>query len=175
MGVVLLFLGTGCATVSVSTDFDRTADFSHYRTFTFAGEHIIVQGVPDDMNTLVKDRIRAAIGSALRSKGLQEASNAPDLLVGYVAGARTRTEIEGSGLYATGLGPFWEGSWWGPSYTHWWVYSYQEGTLVIDLIDAHTKNLVWRSYARAEISVPVTEEKIRKAVDKAFKRYPPHR
>jgi Domain of unknown function (DUF4136) len=59
-------------------------------------------------------------------------------------------------------------------YTQWWTRTYEEGTLIIDLIDAHSKKLIWRAYASSEVKTPVTEEKIRKAVDKAFTKYPPH-
>ena len=48
------------------------------------------------------------------------------------------------------FGPFWTGGWWDPTYNDWWARTYNEGTLIIDLVDAHTKRLVWRAYAQAE-------------------------
>jgi hypothetical protein len=169
-------VASGCATISVSTDYDHTVDFSRYRTFSFVGGHIWINGVRDDGNTLVNDRIHRAIVDALAAKGLREVPTDPDLQVGYLAGARTRTEVEGVGPYAPGFGPYlgWD-EWWGPMYTDWWTRTYEEGTLIIDLIDAHTKKLVWRAYARTEVNPPVTDEKIRKAVGKAFTHFPPPR
>src|SRR5580765_7377350 len=93
LGGLLLALVGGCATVSVSSDYDRTVDFSHYRTFRLAGGHLEINGISDDGNTLVKDRIHNALYAALRSKGLVESTDKPDLVVGYLAGARSRTEI----------------------------------------------------------------------------------
>ena len=165
----------GCATVSVSTDYDHGFDFARVRTFQLDGGHLMHNGVADDGNTLVKDRITAALRAALQAKGLQETSQNPDLIVGYYGGARSRTEIEGMPAYGPGpgFGPFWAGGWWDPMYNDWWTRTYNEGTLIIDLVDAHTKRLVWRAYAEAEIEVPVSEQKIREAVDKAFRGFPP--
>jgi hypothetical protein len=173
--VALVLLSSACATVSVATDFDHAADFSKYRTYQLAGGHIVVNGVLDDANTLVKERIQGALMSALQAKGLTpvQGDAAPDLMVGYVAGARRRTEIEGMGPYTPGVGPYWNAGWWTPGYMDWWTRTYDEGTLVIDLVDGPSKRLVWRAYARAEVSPPVTDEKVRAAVNKAFDKYPP--
>ncbi|HVX96745.1 MAG TPA: DUF4136 domain-containing protein [Polyangia bacterium] len=169
----LLVLAAGCATVSVSNDYDRSVDFSRFHTFAVAGGRVFMNGISDDGNTLLKDRIHRAVSAALTSKGLTETTERPDLLVGYLAGARTRTEIEGMPPYAPEMGPYWYGGWWGPGYAEWWTRTYDEGTLVIDLVDQATHKLVWRAYARAEVKPPVSDEKIRAAVEKAFKAYPP--
>jgi len=168
-------LAAACATVQVAIDYDRTADFARYHTFQIVGGHLVQEGVADDSNTLVKDRIESALRATLQSKGLQEGGAGADLDVGCFAGARTRTEIEAMPGYGPGFGPFWTGGWWDPAFNDWWTRTYNEGTLVIDLVDAHTKRLVWRAYAQAEIHVPVSEEKIREAVGKAFRSFPPHK
>jgi hypothetical protein len=173
LGLLALPL-VACATVSVSNDFDRAVDFSRYRTFGFAGGHLWINGISDDGNTLVKDRLRTAIVAALRGRGLVETGDHPDLVVGYLAGARSRTEIEGMPPYAPEMGPYWYGGWWGPGYSQWWTRTYEEGTLVIDLIDQATHRLVWRAYARTEVQSPISEQKIRDVVEKAFRAYPPH-
>lgn len=175
--VAALAVLAGCATVSVATDYDHTFDFSRVHTFEIDGGHLVHNGVADDGNTLVKDRIAAALRAALQAKGLQETSENPDLVVGYYGGARSQTEIEGMAAYGpgAGYGPFWSGGWWGPSANDWWTRTYNEGTLIIDLVDAHTKKLVWRAYAQAEIEVPVSDQKIREAVDKAFRGFPPRK
>jgi hypothetical protein len=165
----------GCATVSVTTDFDHAADFSRYHTFVFAGGHLSINGISDDGNTIVKDRVRNAVVAALRGKGLTDVPSGGDLVVGYWAGARTQTEIEGMPPYAPEMGPYWYGGWWGPGYTQWWTRTYEEGTLVIDLVDPASHRLVWRAYARTEIRPPMSDEKIREVVDRAFSEFPPHR
>jgi hypothetical protein len=137
-----LALLSACATVSVSTDYDRNVDFSRYHTFQIAGGHLVHEGMSDDANTLVKDRIAAALRGALAAKGLQEKAGDADLDVGYYGGARTRTEVEGMPAYGPGpgFGPFWAGA-----------------------------------YAQAESQVPVSDQKIREAVDQAFRNFPPRK
>ena len=168
-------LSAGCATaVSVSTDFDHAADFSRYHTFSFVGGHLSLDGVADEGNTLAKDRIRNAVVAALGERGLAESSDHPDLAVGYWAGARSRTEIEGMPPYAPEMGPYWYGGWWGPGYTQWWTRTYDEGTLIIDLVDPASHRLVWRAYTRTEIKQPVDDKRVREIVERAFKDFPPH-
>jgi hypothetical protein len=58
-------------------------------------------------------------------------------------------------------------------YANWWARTYNEGTLVFDVIDSSTKKLVWRSYAQTEINKPVTDQKMQQVTDKAFKSFPP--
>ena len=135
-----------------------------------------MNGISDDGNTLVKDRIRKALSAALRSKGLVETTDHPDLAVGYLGGARSRTEIEGMPPYAPEMGPYWYGGWWGPGYAEWWTRTYEEGTLVIDLVDRTTQRRLVCAYAAAiKVSTPLTSrERSSAAVEKAFKYYPPH-
>jgi hypothetical protein len=69
---------------------------------------------------------------------------------------------------ATSYGPYWQRT---PTY----VYSYREGTLIIDLMDAKN-NLVWRGSAAAPIeevySPEQTTKLVNKAVSKMFKTFP---
>ena len=168
---------TACATVSVSTDYDRAVDFSRYHTFRIAGGHLVHEGVSDDANTLVKDRIATALRGALQAKGLQENPGQADLEVGYFGGARSRTEVERMPAYGPGpgFGPFWTGGWWDPTYNDWWARTYNEGTLIIDLVDTQTKRLIWRAYAQTEVQVPISDQKIADAVNKAFQNFPPRK
>jgi Domain of unknown function (DUF4136) len=174
LALVTLASATGCASVSVSTDFDRSVNFSRYRTFAFVGGHLIINGVNDDGNTLVKDRIRGAVVGALRAKGLTETSDHPDLAVGYWAGAHSRTEMEGMPVYSAEMGPYWYGGWWGPGYAEWWTRTYEQGTIVIDLVDPASHRLVWRAYARTEVQAPLTDQQVSQVVEKSFRAFPPH-
>ena len=51
------------------------------------------------------------------------------------------------------------------------------GTLAIDMMDAQTKNIVWRGMATKELDAKASPEKkeknINKAAEKIFKNYPP--
>jgi hypothetical protein len=171
---LLAGLAPACATVTVRTDHDPYVDFSRYRTFSVLGGQMIVDGRRDDSNTVLKDRIQDAITAELASKGLQPVGVGGDLLVGYVAGARTVTEMQVSEAHVPGYGPYgaW-GGWWGPAYQDWWNREYTKGTLVIDLMDAENKRLVWRAYTQADVTSPGAKEIVHRAVQKAFGKFPP--
>jgi hypothetical protein len=156
----------GCATTSVKTDHDPTANFPKYRTFTVAKTKVVTDGESDPNNTLVADRINAAIQDELMQKGLKPAAQAqPDLLVAFTAGNRTRRELDGVWMSYGWYVPAGDGN-------DVWIDETHEGTLVIDFIDANTRKLVWRSVAKVDDQMLVEPDVIEKAVDKALKKFP---
>jgi uncharacterized protein DUF4136 len=159
---------TSCASIRVKTDYAHGTDFSRYKTFALQKGSIVAQGVPDPRNTIVRDRIDRALAGALAAKGLSSAPDNADLLVVYVAGARTRQELEHVD-WGYPWGPFWGG----PGYDDFWVSEHQQGTLVIDLVDADTRKLVWRGMVVAEDKAFADQAFINKAVGKAVSEYPP--
>lgn len=183
---LLTLLLAGCGSSggpSVATDFDPKADFTRYHTFSYRSGRIMLQGdIPDSNNTLLDNRIRDAVTDALEAKGLRPDSANPDLVVTYIAGAHNRQEIQDLGpeIGAYGFGPRWYGpgyygggGWWGPSYERFWVRNYTQGTLIVDLIDAHTHQLAWRAYVSGEVHGKPDAKQVRKVVDRVFRDYPP--
>ena len=79
---------------NVRTAYDKIVNFAQYHSFAFQRGRIINRlGVPDTDNTLVDGRIRDAVVNQLSAKGLALNTQSPDLVVTYVAGARTKQEI----------------------------------------------------------------------------------
>ena len=95
----------------------------------------------------------------------------PDVVVAYHASFERNLEISGS---AHGWGPFGLG---GDRTGSARVEPIVVGTLVVDISDARTKAIVWRSLASSDIrptDKPETrDKKIAKATEKMFKNYPP--
>lgn len=60
MGIALLF-ATASVAQQVKTDYDRSTDFSQYKTYSWENVHT--------QNALWVDRIKAAVNSALAAKG----------------------------------------------------------------------------------------------------------
>jgi hypothetical protein len=160
-----VFLLAACSTLSVNTDYDPAARFASYRTYQVVGGSI----ANDPGDTLVKNRIAGGIHQALQTRGLQPVESSPDLLVTYRAGAERQTEVVG-GPYGPPYGPFFWDETWGNDLR---VINYTEGTLVVDLIDARTRRLVWRAYTAEQLDGPPRQQQINKALHKAFNRYPP--
>jgi hypothetical protein len=159
-------MALGCTTVHVQTNADSATDFSCLRTFSFGDGKTVahVGGLQVD-DPLVSERIRGAVSVQLEAKGLTRVSDHPDLLVRFLAGVRERKELDTWGLVGY--------SEWYPGYEDWWTRRYTEGTVIVDLVDAHSQKLVWRAYMEADMDNPSQGGKvIDAAVAKAFQRYP---
>ena len=59
-----------------------------------------------------------------------------------------------------------------------YVYQYDEGTLLIDVLNPATMKLLWRGYARAVVDPRASRakrtERINDTVERMFKEFPPH-
>ena len=163
--VWLSLLGMMALAQSVTYDYDRAASFSNYKTYAWARGTELT----DELNHA---RVVRAIDAALAGKGLAkvEPSADPDVLVAYHASFDKTLEITGT---AHGWGPLGLGDRWGSAR----VQPVLVGTLVVDISDARTSALVWRSLASSEIrpnDKPETrEKKITQATEKMFKNYRP--
>ena len=164
--VWLTLLGTIGLAQNVTYDYDRAVNFSTYKTYAWTRGTELT----DELNHA---RVIRAIDAALVAKGLvhvEPAAN-PDVLVAYHASFDKNLQITGS-TYP-----------WGPvglSADRWGWASVQPvlvGTLLVDISDARTRAIVWRSLASSHISPTDKPEsrdkKIAKATRMMFKNYPP--
>ncbi|PJJ84275.1 DUF4136 domain-containing protein [Mucilaginibacter auburnensis] len=150
-------------------------NLSAYRTFSWMQPP---GGAAQPSISVTDAKIKDAAAQALTQKGLTMQQQNPDLLVSYskVEGRGSRTNYYpmyvGGGFYpgfgwgwgglgwgGFGWGGFGYGGWYnpyfyGPSYyagTTVQREHFKEGTLVIDLIDNRSKQLVWRGYGVGEV------------------------
>jgi len=172
LGVVaLLALSLGaCASASISTDWDRDADFSDYRTFAWY-DYGDDERRPDRPNEILDRRIQRAISGELEAKGLEPADAASaDLLVTYTTAVDEQVR-----MYTTGYDyGYWRGyrARLGAQRTE--VVTYEEGTVILDLVDNDADQLVWRgTYTSVLGGASPTEEKIREAAAKLLAGFPP--
>jgi len=177
----VLVLLAGCSTISVDTDYDKNADFAKYRTFRWISRSAM--RFDGEFNQLTDQRIRAAITDVLRARGIEEQAEGAQLTVAYHTGSRERTEVYSSGWGGGGYyGGYRAGGYGAGGYGYWPGYghssietrTYVEGTLMVDLIDAEAKQLVWRGKAVGVVGDYESQEaRIREAVTEMFKKYPP--
>jgi hypothetical protein len=150
----------------VSVDYDRGADFSSYRTYSF------IESKQPASSQLWSDRILDNIQLKLAINGLLPARSGEvaDLFVVYNAGVKELTAIEG---YTYNYGPGWRWSW-SESHSQAYAVVQERGTLVIDLIDARQNRLVWRGVATGTLSEQSDKnlKKIGKATGRMFAKYP---
>ena len=168
---VCLVLGA-CATVRVGSDFDRSANFSGYHAYSWmAREH------HGSRNPLVAQRARDAIQAELTRKGYTSVTDAgsADFVVDFTIGSQERRDVESYPV--TYADVYWGyPGWWGPYWgTRLDVRQYREGTLAIDIFDAHSHRPVWHGWAKKELTqsdMERSEAPIREAVQKVLSRFP---
>jgi hypothetical protein len=165
LAIAAAALLSACATLETSVDFDRSVDFSKFRTYKW----IESGGVP--ANAIVVKRLTGAIDRQLRARGLAPADPA-DLLVAMHA--RLTRQIV---LRSEGIGWGYGRGWWRGNIIYTRPEEIPVGTLVVDLVDAKTDQLVWRGIAHRVLDpdAPISEKE-RDADETArrlFERFPP--
>lgn len=143
---------TACSSVKITTDYDKTVDFTKLKTFEYYGW---ADGSDKILNDLDKRRIEAAFADEFNKRGLKLVESGGDMVVALYIMTQDKTQYNatttgmGYGGYY-GHGPGWG---WGPSYgmgmatTTVSEYNYTVGTLVIDIFDATEEKLIWESIA----------------------------
>lgn len=116
-----------------------------------------------------------AIEYQLTSGGLTEVASDADVFVTYYGSTDTEVQLQSDSFgYAWGGygGPGWGYYGYGgggPVSTTTRVVEYQVGTLVIDIVDASSNELIWRGTA-PDISVTDDAEKLQKRITKAIEK-----
>lgn len=165
LSIAVFALAAAVQAQSVKIDFDPSADFAGVRSYSFqSGKKIGGSALLD--NTLIDSRIRQAVERELGARNVRETRDNPDVLVAYHVGRKDRVDVD---AFSYGIGPRWRAGW-----TDVMVTNYTEGTLILDIIDAQTNELIWRAYCTGAVTSPEQAgKKIDKAAKKAFKKYPP--
>jgi hypothetical protein len=162
-----VFFAAASVAQQVKTDFDRSADFSRYKTYSWQK----VQS-PD---ALWVDRIKAAVNSALAARGWNQVPSGGDVAV--LAIEMTRNQQTLNTFYDNfGGGWGWRrggGGGFGTATTT--EETYKVGTLVVDLFDASTKKLIWRGSSSDTLSDKSDKniKNLDKGVQKMFDHFPP--
>jgi uncharacterized protein DUF4136 len=166
-GGVVLLTATLAFAQKVTTDYDKGADFSTYKTFMWIKE-------PKSSDPLMKQRIMDSVNAALMAKGLRLTTDQADL--GIAAHNATKEERSLNTFYdGFGGGWRWRGGGFGTATTT--VNTYEVGTLVVDMFDTKTKEAVWRGTSTKTLSdnPQKNEANLNKAITKMFEKFPPSR
>jgi hypothetical protein len=172
IAVVVLLSTVPAAAQKIYIDYDTTVDFDKYRSFAWAPtEDISLK----DTAPLMHSRIKNEIEFKLTQGGMIEDTEDPDLYVTYYGEEKEQVRLNTTHYgYGYGYGyyrdPYWGG---GLGHSTPSVYTYTEGTLIIDIWDAETKELIWRAAATAVIKEKPEKQakQIEKIINKISKRW----
>jgi hypothetical protein len=139
LGLVALLCALPASAQKLQIDYDKTVDFERYTSFAWAA-------TPEtslrEISPLMHSRIKNAIEDEFGKTGLIQVEENPDILITYHTNSQAQLLYDTTSFgYGYGPGWYWGGGL-GTSTTS--GYSYQRGTLVIDIWDAETKQMVWR-------------------------------
>jgi len=163
VAVTLLFAGQAVAQ-DVHYNFMPGTNFAKYHTYKW----VTIEGGAHP-NQIMDAEIKQAIDAQLASKGLTKTdSDKADLYVGYQVAIDQERQWN---AYGMGGGLRWGGMGSATSST------IDNGTLVVDMYDPGTKQLVWTGRASKTLDPSSNQEKnmknLNKAMAKLLKNYPP--
>ena len=189
----IIYFTISCSTIyNVQYDYDINVNFARLKTYDWLPIH-----EEADISSLDIKRIRNSVNSQLKTKGLKITSDNPDFLIVVHVGKEQKLNITNWGYGYWPYGGYWGGygygpygrSWrgyYGPYWGYWggyWepgrvsIYEYEEGSLILDFVDAKTKELIWHGSAKAIVGNEKTPEerqkKIYETVQKILEKYPP--
>src|SRR5712672_4771679 len=166
VGMTFLFAGKASAQ-QVKTDYDREANFGKYKTYSW--EQVKTK------NALDVDRIRSAVNAVLAAKGWTQVDSGGDVSIIAIETTQNQQTLN---TFYDGFGGGWGwrrfgGGGFGEATTT--TETYKVGSLVVDLFDTKTKELVWRGNTSDTLSNNSDKniKNMDKDVEKMFKQFPP--
>lgn len=184
---LLLFLtfiiAGSCATVvEVGNDYDETTVFQSYNTYAWYSPTTTpgTGAAADSYSSELDFHIKRAVESGLVKNSLRPADATPDIYIAYDIVLPPNENIA-PGSLAPGFRY---------GYSYWYGYRYDygfanfpnsrnvetlsPGTIIVDIIDATTNQLVWRGWADAAIDINTADDnRINSIVASIMAQYPP--
>jgi len=157
-----------CSSITVNQDYDPAFDFSKLKTYGFIP-------IPADagIDQLSANKLDAAIKNELTAKGYTTAET-PDFGIALMFSSQTKTNIQSYG-YGYGYGAWGGRGMYGTGGVD--VTQYQQGTLIVDIIDMANQKLIWRGTGSGVMSdSPSVEERtenVNNAVNQILAQFPP--
>jgi hypothetical protein len=147
------------AMAGIALEFDDETDFAEFSTY------VLNEGRPAHRES-ARRQIMESVEASLNGKGLQKVEADPDI---YVV---THVLIDLQSIEELADPDYWE---FVTGVSGMDAYDIGAATLVVDIVDAKRKKVVWRAVATDTVkgSAEQMRRKIDKVVRKLFKRYPP--
>lgn len=170
----LFVFGASCAT-SVKTKYDKDTNFRNYKTYALIPKpekKFEYLTNPDRVRLKIDEKVTNALKGELRGMGYEESSDSPDFLVAYHTGIYDKVSIQDWGYAYARSANYWGGR------DDIELRYYKEGTLVIDFVDAKTKELIWRGAVKrmlepGKVDAGKVKGRVVHAVEKILSKFPP--
>lgn len=182
--VMVALLVSACGSgVKVTSDMDKTVDFSKYKTYEYYGW---AENSDQILTQFDKERIEGAFGREFSNRGWNYTQSNGDAIVSLFivvdkkTSYTTYTDHYNTGMYGGmyspryGYGYGTMGTGFGSSTSTTQQRDYLVGTLIVDVFDAETKNHIWQGIGKKTVSENTSkrEERINTAVAEIMKAFP---
>ena len=174
--LVLCILLAGCRSFNVQTDWDSSARFDRLERFYFVEPPPIEGADPFADNTLLRKRVRYAVEKVLEERGYlsAETRDQADFLISYEVLLDRELRVDG---VSSGAGGYYRSDpFFGAGVSTARVRSYQESTLVLDVKDPATEDLIWRGWGTGIVGTRDRDrgqERVEDGVRAILDRFPP--
>ncbi|MEA3477703.1 MAG: DUF4136 domain-containing protein [Bacteroidota bacterium] len=178
--ILALAVIVGCSSLSVTADYDKTVDFTQYKTYSYYGW---TDNSDQLLSAFDKERLEKSFADEFEKRKITYVKENGDLTVALFIHTKqeqqttaTTTGMGGGyggygGYYGYGPGWGWGG---GMATTTYNTYDYTVGTLVCDVYDTQDEKLIWEGVGKGTVSdnPQKREANIPKAVSKIMAQYP---
>lgn len=199
MIVIIILLQTGCSSTYniVSSDFDKSVDFTKYKNFAWLPDKADTINTPYN-NDIIRNNIRNYFGQCMSDRSYSFNGDSPDLLMQLViTNAKKERQIssyQSSYPLSYYYSPYYYGSsFYSPYGSNYYYrgYGYQsynysypstittqkqeyvEGAITLNFVDSKTKQLVWTGTAKGDIYDPsYISNNLHPAVHTIIEEYP---
>ncbi len=160
-----VFVISCSSSMKVQTDYDPTVNIAAIKTYHWLEKP---RETPDSArealteNTLLDKRVKKAVNIQLIALGLQMEKDNPDVLVTYYIGLQDKVDVQRTGGGFHGRRGRFSG---GMVY----VDKYKEGTLIVDVLDAESQEIIWRGIAFVKLDNDLKPKKVEEKLSKAIK------
>lgn len=167
--VLLCIVMTSCSPVRVTSDYEKTAVFSDYKTYNY------FSNIASGLSELDEKRLISAINTSLSNKGLS-LSETPDFLIDFKTSQHQEASRNNVGV---GLGGGSRGVGGGISIGIPVGQHKVNQNVLIEFVDESKMGLFWQGKAESNFNPKATPEQreshFRTLTDKIFTQYPPKR
>jgi hypothetical protein len=166
---IAVFLMVSC-TSGVRIDYDERSEFKRLRTYMWI-EQPVKTHHPAVNNPLLREHVESAVDAELAGRGYRRlTSGNPDFWIRFQIVAAEKVDVTVTDNYnyrGYGYG-------YGPNYSS---QEYMEGTVVIDVLDGDSNQVIWRGWLTRNLSDdPRPEEMqyyVQRSVTRILKEFPP--
>ena len=167
---LLIFISfSACSTMNISHDYDTTYNFSELKTYKW---HHRKREPKQVKHRLVAKQIDEIIENIMTDRGMTISDQEEvDFLINYQAAIDGKIKAQN---YVVTVGYRGYGGWmYGGSGTT--ISAYDEGTLVVDLLDAKTNELIFKGFAQVDMKDLVDNkiEMLDYILNEMFAKFPP--